>query len=214
MITRAVHSGMPAFFADAPAITVCDPLARFLGSAQGGIIEYRFADAVRLSGHSCPTVAGAWLMVLHGLRALYGRALPVRGEIEVFMRNARDRGVTGVMATVAQLVTGAAPETGFQGIGGAHRFSRHQLLTFEIPMEGVLGMRRKDTGKAVQVRLDASVVPWSDELQTLMPRAVAGQVSDAEQERFAHLWQDRVRDMLTGHANDPVMVQVSPWTGP
>ena len=27
-----------------------------------------FADAVRLAGHSCPTVAGAWLMTVRALR--------------------------------------------------------------------------------------------------------------------------------------------------
>lgn len=112
------EQNFPSFFAEAPAVTVRDPLAQFLGAARGGVMEYRYADAVRLAGHSCPTVAGAWLMTIHGLRALYGDELPVRGEIEVFMADARDAGTTGVVATVAQLVTGAAPETGFHGIGG------------------------------------------------------------------------------------------------
>ena len=94
-----------------------DRLAEFLGAADGGVIEYRYADAVRLAGHSCPTVAGAWLMTLRGLRALYGEALPVRGEITASLRDARDHGTTGVVASIVQLVTGAAAETGFQGIG-------------------------------------------------------------------------------------------------
>ena len=204
--------GMPAFFADAPSLTVRDPLAQFLGAAQDGVMEYRYADAVRLAGHSCPTVAGAWLMTVHGLRALYGSGLPVRGEIQVWMRDARDSGVTGVISSVAQLLTGAAPETGFQGIGAAHLFARHNLLAFgAATLEGVLGLRRTDTGKAVQVRLDASVVPWPDEMKTLMPKAVTGQASPAEQARFAELWQGRVRTMLVEHANDTAMVQVSDW---
>ncbi len=89
------EQSFPDFFADAPAVTVQDPLARFLGAARDGVMEYRYADAVRLAGHSCPTVAGTWLMTLHGLRALYGDELPVRGEIEVYMADARDAGITG-----------------------------------------------------------------------------------------------------------------------
>ncbi len=90
----------PAFYAEAPVVTVYDPLARFLGAARQGLIEYRYADVVRLAGHSCPTVAGAYLMALHGLRALYGTETPVRGDVEVFMRDAPGSGVTGVIASV------------------------------------------------------------------------------------------------------------------
>lgn len=203
--------GFPAFFGDAPTLTVRDPLAEFLGAAQQGIIEYRYADVVRVAGHSCPTVAGAYLMTLQGLRALYGSDLPVRGEIAVSMRDAQDHGVNGVIASVVQLLTGAASEGGFQGIGSGRRFSRHNLLTFERPIQAVLGLQRKDTGRAVQVQFNESFVPWEDETRALMPKAVAGQASAAELERFGQLWQDRVRKILVVHAHDPQMVQVSDW---
>lgn len=200
----------PSFFADVPAITLRDPLAGFLGAAKDGIMEYHYADAVRLAGHSCPTVAGSWLMVLKGLRALYGDELPVRGEIEVFLSDGRDEGATGVVATVAQLITGAANEMGFHGIGP--RFSRKYLLNFDQPMQGTLGLRRRDTGKAVQVALDSSIVPWPDEMRAIMPKAVTGQASAEEQERFSTLWQNRVRQMLIEHFDDAQMVQVTEWT--
>lgn len=210
MDKSACEQSFPDFFSQAPSVTVRDPLAQFLGAARDGVMEYCYADAVRLAGHSCPTVAGTWLMTLHGLRALYGNELPVRGEIEVYMADARDAGTTGVMATVAQLVTGAAPETGFHGIGG--RFGRNNLLHFDQPMRGTIGLRRKDTGTAVQVELDASVVPWPDEMRTLLPKAASGQASTAELQRFGELWQERVRKMLIEHADDGAMVQVSNWT--
>ena len=168
---HAAESTFPDFFADAPQITLRDPLAEFLGAARGGVMTYRYADAVRLAGHSCPTVAGAWLMTMQGLRALYGQETPVRGEIEVLMQGGREDGANGVIATVVQLITGAAPETGFHGIAG--RFSRHQLLRFDQPVPGTLGLRRQDTGRAVQVELDASVVPWTDEMRALLPRGSA-----------------------------------------
>ena len=41
----------PAFFDAVPAITVADPLAEALGAADGGLIEYRYFDAVKLAGH-------------------------------------------------------------------------------------------------------------------------------------------------------------------
>ena len=211
MTTEAIERGFPAFYADAPRLTVRDPLAEFLGAAPPGVMEYRYEDVVRLAGHSCPTVAGAYLMTLHGLRALYGSELPLRGEIEARLRDARDSGVTGVIASVVQLLTGAAGESGFQGIGSIHRFSRHNLMAFGAPIQAVLGLRRKDTGAAVQVQMDASVVPWTDELKALMPKAVAGLASTAELERFAGLWQDRVRKILVEHAADTRMVQVSDW---
>lgn len=211
MQTEARDQGFPPFFAEAPNLTVRDPLAAFLGAASEGIIDYRYTDAVRLAGHSCPTVAGAYLMVVNGLRALYGEDLPVRGEIEVSMAEARDSGVTGVISSVAQLLTGAAAETGFQGIGMGRRFARQNLLSFGEPLDGTLGLRRRDTGRGVQVRLDASVVPWSEEMRWLLPKAIVGRVQADELERFGQLWQERVRRMLVEHAADPRMIQVSDW---
>ena len=81
-----------AFFADAPRITVRDALSEFLGASDDGLIEYGYADAVRVAGHSCPTVAGAYLMALAGLRALYPDATPERGGIEVVMNGGEDEG--------------------------------------------------------------------------------------------------------------------------
>ena len=51
----------PDFFDHAPVIRLHDPLAQLLGSTIDGVMDYRYADAVRLAGHSCPTVAGAFL---------------------------------------------------------------------------------------------------------------------------------------------------------
>ena len=40
----------PEFFDNAPSITMFDPLAKFLGAAEGGILEYRYLDAVKAAG--------------------------------------------------------------------------------------------------------------------------------------------------------------------
>lgn len=207
---KTMPANFPAFFADAPRITLHDPLAEFLGSATDGRIEYGYADAVRLAGHSCPTVAGAWLMTVHGLRVLYKDATPVRGDIAARLREPRDSGTTGVVASIVQLITGAAAETGFHGIGSSHRFSRHQLLQFAArDQAATLSLTRRDSGQSVHLDLDPSCVPWPAEMQSLMPRAVSGQATPAERARFAYLWQERVRQMLIEHADDPRLVHVT-----
>ena len=91
----------PPFFDDIPPIVVHDRLAEFLGAAEGGIIEYRYADAVKLAGHSCPTVAGAYLLTRRALAALYPDVLPERGDVQVEFRNAQENGVTGVTGAAA-----------------------------------------------------------------------------------------------------------------
>lgn len=204
--------GFPSFFADAPTITLRDPLAIFLGASDDGVITYTYADAVKLAGHSCPTVAGAYLMVRSGLRALYGNDTPERGGIEVHLREPRDEGTTGVTAAVATLLTGAAPETGFGGIGARHRFARRDLQHFEAPIGGLMALRRRDNGRGVTLGLDTGAVPAAPEMQTMFPRVVAGRASEDEQARFAALWQDRVERMLIRHADDPALVQVDEWT--
>ncbi len=210
-MTESRDQGFPAFYAKAPRVTLRDPLAEFLGAARGGLIEYRYADVVRLAGHSCPTVAGAYLMALHGLKALYGDALPVRGDVEVFMRGAPGSGVTGVIASVVQLVTGAAGETGFPGAGSLALYARKHLLAFGADVDGVLGMRRRDTGQAVSVHLDSALLPWPDAMRPLMAKAFSRQADATELERFAALWQERVRAMLVDHANNPALVWTEPW---
>lgn len=198
----------PSFFNQAPTITVRDPLAAFLGAAENGILTYRYADAVRLCGHSCPTVAGAYLMVVKGLKALYGAELPQRGDIEAFMQGGRDEGTTGVTASVVQLLTGAAPETGFGGIGMQGRFARRNLLSFGADIGGTLTLRRKDNGKTVAVSLNAALQPFAPEMRELMPKAVGGSASAEELERFGQLWQARVKAFLTESADDPQFVIV------
>jgi hypothetical protein len=208
---RPAEDRFPDFFAAAPVLRLCDPLARFLGTTPDGVMTYRYVDAVRLAGHSCPAVAGAWLMLVQGLGWLYEDELPERGGVEVHMRGGRDEGTTGVIAAIATLLTGAAPETGFQGIGPARRFARKDLLAFEAPIDGTLGLRRRDTGQGVVVDVNTAAVPHGAEMQALMPLAVAGRADDAQLSRFGTLWQDRVRRMLVEHADDPKLVHVYEW---
>ena len=197
---------LPAFFAQAPRIRLRDPLADFLGAAREGVLEYGYADAVRLAGHSCPTVASAYLMTRAALAALYPDALPERGGVRVELRQAAQEGVAGVIANVVSLLTGATVDTGFKGLGG--RFDRRGLLAFEAAVDGQLRFTRLDTGRSVTVSAQLARVPADPAMGDLLPLCVAGRASAQQQALFQTLWQDRVRRMLLEHADDPQVIQV------
>lgn len=196
----------PVFFDSIPSITLRDPLSQLLGSAEGGLIEYRYPEIVKLTGHSCPTVAGAWLMTTHALKKLYGNETPERGAIRVRFRNSATEGVTGVIASVAGFITGATADTGFKGLRG--RFDRRDLLSFEQPIEGEIRFERVDTDAGVTVSFDSSVVPPAP---GMMPQLFAAMEADASlQQRaaFADAWQDRVRRIFEEAAH-PDLIKFS-----
>lgn len=197
----------PAFFDEVPGFVVHDPLAEFLGAAEGGLIEYRFVDAVRLAGHSCPTVAGAWLMTTRALRKLYGDALPERGNVEVAFASPVGEGVTGVIASIATMLTGAAGIGGFKGLAG--RFSRRDLLTFDEAGVDEIRFTRRDSGAAVNVGLDLSMVAGDPRTMGLLQGLLAGQDSPEEARLFGELWQERVRRILLDHHDDPRLTPMS-----
>ena len=174
-------------------VEVRDPLAEFLGAAAGGRLEYSYADAVKLTGHSCPTVAGAWLATVEALRRLYPGEVPERGAIRVELRAELEEGVAGVVASVAGLVTGAAGEGGFKGIAG--RFQRRGLLAFGAPIAADLRFTRLDTGAAVEADL-VPAPPGPPDLPQRLRRALSPDASDADRQAFAAAWQARVAEML------------------
>jgi hypothetical protein len=184
---------MPDFFARVPSIGVRDPLAEFLGSAEGGRLEYSYADAVKLTGHSCPTVAGAYAATLEALAELYLGELPERGAIAVELRERADEGVAGVVASVAGLITGAAAEGGFKGIAG--RFERRGLLRFGAAIAADLRFTRRDTGAAVEIDLHHPAA-LSPDLRAALRRALPPDASAAERETFARAWQARAAAIL------------------
>jgi len=199
----------PDFYELAPVVPTRDAFAATLGAAQDGLLEYSYVDAVRLAGHSCPTVAGAFLIGRAALAALYPEGPAERGAISVRMPAPEDEGTTGVMAQVLTLLTGAAADNGFQGIQG--RFRRKGLLSFADTREGeAIIFKRLDTGAAVAVELDVSLVP-GDPAQGGRLMAILQDRADAlQREAFANAWQARVRRLLLEFADDPRVIHVTP----
>jgi len=65
--------------------------------------------------------------------------------------------VTGVIANVLSLITGAAQDGGFKGIAG--RFERRHLPFFNSAIEGEVRFQRVDTGTAVEASYQPEIVP-------------------------------------------------------
>ena len=191
----------PPFFDAVPRVRLRDPLAEFLGAMDDGVIEYCYLDAVRLAGHSCPTVAGAYGLTRAALGALYGAAMAERGAVRVSLREEAAAGVAGVVASVVSLLTGASGETGFKGLAG--RFERRGLLSFGVEQDFELRFSRRDNGACVEASVRLQAVPPDPQMMPLMQRCLAGDADGELRQLFAGLWQDRVRRILLEHGDDP-----------
>lgn len=198
----------PDFFDAVPRISLYDPLAEFLGATEGGILQYGYFDAVKLAGHSCPTVAAAYWSTYKALAFLYPGAMPVRGDIRVQFSQDSTSGVTGVIANVVSMLTGAMSENGFKGIGG--RFDRRKRLFFAVAMEEEMSFTRLDTNQAVQVVANLQRVPASPRMPGLMANCMSNVATPSETAEFRQLWQERVRSILLDHGDDPEVFAVTP----
>ena len=197
----------PDFFDAVPMIRLYDPLSEFLGATEHGIFQYGYFDAVRLAGHSCPTVASAYWATYKALSALYPDATPVRGDIRVEFRSNSESGVTGVIANVVSMLTGAMSNSGFKGIGG--RFDRRERLFFAVAMQGEIRYTRLDTNQTVEIEFNLQHVPAAPHLHELMKKCLSNTASQVEAAEFRKLWQERVRCILLDHGNDPAVFSVT-----
>ncbi|MGE4457167.1 MAG: hypothetical protein AB7E13_09530 [Arcobacteraceae bacterium] len=190
------------FFDDVEKIVMSEPLGGLLGSES--ISVFSFGDVVKLSGHSCPTVAGAYLMTLYALKALHSDELPIRGNIKVEMKGKKGEGVVGVMANVASFITGAKEEDGFKGLGGI--FARNNLLFFGAKIKGEMKFTRLDTKKSVEVSYDISNIALSDFDGSLIQKSLMNKATKEEMELLGKQWQKRVSEILLVHRDKAVII--------
>ncbi|MBF0136791.1 MAG: hypothetical protein H7833_16365 [Magnetococcus sp. DMHC-1] len=179
-----------------PTITLYDPLAEFLGGGKG-LFTYTFEDAVKLAGHACPTVAGAFLMAVQALKHLYPNEIPQRGDVAIIIPGLPDQGVNGPISQVFTLVTGAATDNGFHGLAG--RYSRKDLLTFDTSTtrEGPwFRFRRISNGQSVALGYSPQTIPPDPGMGQDMEQVISGQADAATRERFQTAWRQRVQMIL------------------
>ena len=147
----------PNFFNSIETIILYDDLSKFLGATDDGVITLSYFDITKTAGHSCATVAGAYLIALKGLKALYGETLPIRGEIKVEFKKSTTDDNTGVVGCVLSNITGATTDYGFGGIPTG-KYNRRELLFFDADIESDVCLTRLDTGKQVCVNYKPQVV--------------------------------------------------------
>ncbi|MEA1956057.1 MAG: FmdE family protein [Campylobacterota bacterium] len=188
----------PKFYDEIESIKVKDSLSAVLGAFVHGEYEFNYVDVVKSAGHSCPTVAGAYLMTLEGLKALYSGERAVRGEIKVEFKEDLEESVAGVIANVISQITGATDKSGFKGLNG--KFARHSLMDFNSDINSSVRFKRLDTKKSVDVFYNASSVKPNPKMQPLMQKMMQGDATKEELREFGELWQDRVKRVFENSA--------------
>lgn len=185
-------------------IRLREPLAGALGAFrdEDTVLDYSYVDTIKAAGHACPTVTGAYMCCQEALKRLYSDATPVRGEISVTVYGEPDKGVNGVMGQVFGYITGAAPATGFKGLGP--KFMRKDLLKFsseEVDSEAMcFEFGRLDNGKSVLVKFFPWMIPFpSDKAQRvgeLIEKVVIEAATPEERIEFQDLWMEKIQGMI------------------
>lgn len=180
------------FFDEIEPIVLQDELARFLGVNDDGILEITYLDIVKVAGHSCATVGGAYLMALEGLKALYGDEVPKRGEIKVELQKTVNEDHTGVVGFVLSNITGATTDYGFGGIPGG-KFNRQDLLFYGAPIDTDVRFTRLDTNMQAGVNYRPGKVV--NPMQILMS-AIGPNATPEDKESFPHRFQQMVQTVF------------------
>ncbi len=197
------------FFDLVEPISLKDPLSYILGSMEEGeLLVFKYPDVVKLAGHSCPAISGAYKITARALSALYGNEIPVRGDIRVAVMGKATDLAYGPMSQVISLITGAAPVTGFAGLG--RRFRRRDLLVFDGDHfeYNTFIFQRLDTEKTVSVTYNPDVVPEDPGLGELISLVLTGEATEDEHKAFKKAWQGKVRMILLEDNKLPGLFEV------
>ena len=180
----------PKFYDQIQTIKVVDPLSFALGAFDNGEYEFSYLDVVKSAGHSCPTVAGAYIITLTALNKLYPNERAVRGNIKVEFAEALEDGVAGVIANVISQITGATDKSGFKGLQG--KFARHSLMSFNADINSSARFTRVDTNESVEVIYNPSEIKPNPKMMQIMQEMQSGDATKESNLEFGRLWQDRV----------------------
>ncbi|MBM4054410.1 MAG: hypothetical protein FJ264_07035 [Planctomycetes bacterium] len=190
------------FFKDVEPIKIRDLLAVALGAIdKNEPFVFTYMDVVKLAGHSCPAVSGAYKLTQLALKALYKNEMPERGQILVTFKGDVEYKVNGPISQVVTLITGASGETGFKGLGGG-RYNRYNLLSFDEKQEAAPNavctalFERMDTHKKIEISYRNHMLPMNPKMGDLMPLAVTGKGTDAQVKEFGELWHERIKIVL------------------
>jgi hypothetical protein len=181
----------PQFYDTVESIRLVDPLAKVLATFENGEYEISYIEVVKAAGHSCPTVAGAYLMADAALKVLYPEQRAVRGMVRVEFKEDLQDGVAGVIGNVITHITGATDKSGFKGLGG--QFARHSLMDFNADINSSARFTRLDNSKSVDIIYDPSSVLPDPNMGQLMQKMQKALATPEDIKLFGELWQDRVK---------------------
>ncbi len=191
----------PEFFDEIEHIILQDDLSAFLGSTEKGIIDLSYLEIVKMAGHSCGVVSGAYLMALKGLKALYGDEMPKRGEIKVELKGTLEDN-TGVTALVLSNITGATTDMGFLGLPNG-KFNRRNLMFFGADIPATVRFTRLDTGKKVDVSYQPGKVVNP---KNVLMSAIGPDATEESRKTFPVRWQQMVKTIFD-HADQVIEVK-------
>ena len=180
----------PKFYDSVESIELVDPLAKILGAFENGEYAITYLEVVKAAGHSCPTVAGAYLMAQSALKVLYPEQRAVRGTVKVAFKEDLQEGVAGVIGNVISHITGATDKSGFKGLGG--NFARHSLIEFNADIQSSARFSRVDNAKSVDIIYNPSSITADPAMMPLMQKMQSGSATEEDIKLFGQLWQDRV----------------------
>ncbi len=201
-----------------PPIMMKEPYFAIFGQSQVAV-PYTYENAVKLAGHSCGAVAGAWTIARKALEVLYPNGeIPVRGQIAVEAPGAEDEWFVGVFGEVITFVTGAAPKTGFIGaeFGQVNDLfvRQNKMIYLDAPsgkqppqLEWIF--TRLDNGAKVGVNFNLSVITpiATPERQEMGKKMATGTATAEEAADYYEYWNARAKfvfenaDTLEGFFN-------------
>ena len=184
----------PLFFDTIETIKLKDPLSDILGVFKDGFYEISYLEVVKGAGHSCPTVAGAYIMTQEAIKALYSNTTGIRGDIKVEFKESLEEGVAGVIANVISYITGATDKSGFKGLNG--KFARDSLMFFNKDIKSNARFTSLSQNKIVDVYYNPNTIPPSKEMQPLLQKIMQNKASQEEKKLFGELWQERVKNIF------------------
>jgi len=192
MLKQEKNMKYQSFFDDIKPIIVQDELAQFLGVNEDGILEISYLDIVKVAGHSCATVAGAYIMASEGLKELYRDELPKKGEIKVSLKRKAIENNTGVVGFVLSSITGASTDYGFGGLPTG-KFNRRDTLIYNSNIDYDVVFTRLDTNESVGVNYypGKAVNP-----KQILMSAIGKNATQEDKKSFPIRFQEMVKDVF------------------
>ena len=192
------------YITDVAPIMMIDPFFQIFGQSQDAV-PYYYEEAVKLAGHSCGAISGAWTITKKALEILYPDGeIPVRGQISVEAPGAENEWFVGVFGEVITYITGASPHTGFTGVefGQANDLfvRRNKMVYTTEPTKQLPPFRewiftRIDTGKKVGIRFNLVIIlPIPTPGRVAMGKTMAmGEASADDAADYIEYWNDRTK---------------------